>query len=269
MTPYGASEAANELEGYLQSKKVFEAKDEEIKQVLRYAMVLVGLRADTISSISEEAKMVMLAFIRKNYHGHTLDEMKLAFLKAVSRELPLEEKEISCYENFSCEYIGRIMKAYRKWAGEYYRESGLDIKFAEVPLTLPPAKYSPVEWVDDVYQQFLQGKMNLEIIPERVYDIAVEELQLTLPRKKMWELLLQSRDHVLNAYIERKKKLNPEKKFGEYHELTEKIDKLEGLEPVDSCQDGYVNQYVKALALREYFYTLQASNILHVQKQKE
>ena len=85
--------------------------EEDIKQVLRYAMVLVGLRSNNMPS--EEEKFVLLNFIRSNFGNQTPEEIKLAFEWAVSGKLNIDAK---CYENFSCEYFGRIMKAYIDYA---------------------------------------------------------------------------------------------------------------------------------------------------------
>jgi hypothetical protein len=85
--------------------------EEDIKQVLRYAMVLVGLRGNNMPS--EEEKFVLLNFIRSNFGNQTPEEIKLAFEWAISGKLNIDAK---CYENFSCEYFGRIMKAYIDYA---------------------------------------------------------------------------------------------------------------------------------------------------------
>ena len=85
--------------------------EEDLKQVLRYAMVLVGLRGNNMPT--EEEKFVLLNFIRSNFGNQTPEEIKLAFDWAVSGKLNVDAK---CYENFSCEYFGRIMKAYIDYA---------------------------------------------------------------------------------------------------------------------------------------------------------
>ena len=81
--------------------------EEDIKQVLRYSMLLVGLRGNNMPS--EEEKFVLLNFIRSNFGNQTPEEIKLAFEWAVAGKF---EIDVKCYENFSCEYFGRIMKAY-------------------------------------------------------------------------------------------------------------------------------------------------------------
>jgi hypothetical protein len=74
-------------------------------------MVLVGLRGNNMPT--EEEKFVLLNFIRSNFGNLTPEEIKLAFELAVSGKLGIDAK---CYENFSCEYFGRIMNAYIEYA---------------------------------------------------------------------------------------------------------------------------------------------------------
>jgi len=103
--------------------------EEDLKQVLRYAMVLVGLRANNMPT--DEEKFVLLNFIRSNFGNQTPEEIKLAFELAVSGKLGIDAK---CYENFSCEYFGRIMKAYIDYARQ---ETITVIKEIEAPKVIP------------------------------------------------------------------------------------------------------------------------------------
>lgn len=81
--------------------------EEDLKEVLRYVMVLVGLRGNNMPT--DEEKYVILNFIRLNFGNQTPEEIRLAFEYAISGKFEIDAK---CYENFSCEYFGRIMKAY-------------------------------------------------------------------------------------------------------------------------------------------------------------
>ena len=81
--------------------------EEDLKEVLRYVMVLVGLRG--VNMPTDEEKYVLLNFIRLNFGNQTPEEIRLAFEYAIAGKFEIDAK---CYENFSCEYFGRIMKAY-------------------------------------------------------------------------------------------------------------------------------------------------------------
>jgi len=92
--------------------------EEDLKQVLRYSMVLVGIRGNNMPT--EEEKFVLINFIKTNFGNLTPEEIKLAFEWAVSGKLGIDAK---CYENFSCEYFGRIAKSYI----DYSRQSTLTV----------------------------------------------------------------------------------------------------------------------------------------------
>lgn len=85
--------------------------EEDIKQALRYSMLLVGLRGSNLPT--EEEKFVLTNFVKSNFGNNTCEEIKLAFEMAVAGKLNIDSK---CYENFSCEYFGRIMSAYLEYA---------------------------------------------------------------------------------------------------------------------------------------------------------
>jgi hypothetical protein len=81
--------------------------EDDIKEAIRYAMVLVGLRGANMPT--DEEKFVLLNFIRVNFGNQTPEEIRLAFEYAIAGKF---ETDVKCYENFSCEYFARIMKAY-------------------------------------------------------------------------------------------------------------------------------------------------------------
>jgi len=93
--------------------KIRDISQDELKKSIKYAMVIVGLRAQNYPDDLE--KQVLLNFIQEHYGGHTGAEIKLAFEMAVLRQLGVEA---NCYENFSIAYFAGIMEAYRTWARE-------------------------------------------------------------------------------------------------------------------------------------------------------
>jgi len=90
--------------------------EKELKQVLRYSMLLVGLRANNMPT--EEESFVLINFIKLNFGNVTLAEIKLAFDMAVAGKLSIDAK---CYENFSCEFFGRIMARYLEFSAQETR----------------------------------------------------------------------------------------------------------------------------------------------------
>ncbi len=92
------------------------SNEENLKQVLRYSMLLVGLRANNMPT--DEEKFVLINFIKTNFANVTIAQIKLAFDMAVAGKLGVDAK---CYENFSCEFFGRIMARYLEFSAEETR----------------------------------------------------------------------------------------------------------------------------------------------------
>jgi hypothetical protein len=120
LTEWRPSEIGNALAEQLmlatkgQTLRVTDEND--LKQVLRYSMLLVGLRANNMPT--DEEKFVLINFIKSNFANITVAQVKLAFDLAVSGKLGIDAK---CYENFSCEYFGRIMARYLEFNAEETR----------------------------------------------------------------------------------------------------------------------------------------------------
>ena len=56
--------------------------EDDLKQVLRMAMLMVGLRGSNMPT--DEEKYVLLAFIKSNYGNQTPEEIAIAFEMAIS-----------------------------------------------------------------------------------------------------------------------------------------------------------------------------------------
>ena len=113
-------------------------------------MVLVGVRAQNLPNDHE--KTILVNYIKKNYGGHTAEEIKLAFEKAINGEL---EVDATCFENFSVLYFSKVMNAYREWAVS-------QIKFEEevvlpVQLTEEQLRNIQREDVENFYQRLRNG----------------------------------------------------------------------------------------------------------------
>lgn len=167
------------LAAVLQDERIAKcSSDEPLRQALRYAMIIVGLRADNFPQ--EEEKRVLLQFIAQNYGGHTPSEIKLAFDMAVTGKLNLDKKEVICYENFSVLYFSQVMNAYREWSRQAYAH----IRAKEELPALPPSHVSNDEFIDAVYVAWKAGGENFKLIPELAYRVLEPKLNLTRERKR-------------------------------------------------------------------------------------
>jgi hypothetical protein len=119
----------HKFEVALSEPRIRQVSEESLKGVLRYVMILVGLRAQNYPDDIE--KQILLNFISENYGGHTPAEIKLAFEMAITRKLDVE---VNCYENFSVAYFVSIMEAYRVWARDQIKRLPVPIRDRELSL---------------------------------------------------------------------------------------------------------------------------------------
>ena len=149
---------------------------EELKQVLRLVMVKVGLRANNLPNDHE--KQVLIDHIITHYGNHTPNEVRLAFEMALTFKLDLPEKDIPCYENFTCAYVSKIMNAYRKWAIEAYPQ----IK-KEPPMT----ELEPIEMIDWIEEWRNKPIVHLDLIPLCFYDFLVTTDMIQVSKEMKWD----------------------------------------------------------------------------------
>lgn len=117
----------------LNQTRIRNSTPKHLAQALQYVFMLVGLKGDNLPSDLETD--FIMAFAQRHYGNHTPAEVRLAFDLAITRQLPLQERDISCYQSFSVEYFARIMGAYRSWAAE--RMLRLPV---QIPEPVPPTK---------------------------------------------------------------------------------------------------------------------------------
>lgn len=167
---------AQQLAAAMGDKLIRLATVDEVKEVLRYAMMKLGLREKNIPVGIE--KMLLINHIEQLYGGHTLEEIRLAFDMAISGKLDVDP---NCYENFSCEYFSRILKSYRKWAAQEYRE-----------LPTPPAPViefkenlsdeAMEQWLLQEIQYVNTGKP-FEFLPGMLYDYLDKKGEITASKE--------------------------------------------------------------------------------------
>lgn len=148
----------------LEQNTIAKSTVEDLKNVLRLVMVKVGLRAQNFPNDLE--KQVLIEHIISQYGNHTPEEIKLAFDMAIIGKLDIEEKNVTCYENFSCLYFSTIMNAYRKWARETHSQLKKDYpKMIEEKVILTDE--DKAEWLMEWKSM---SDINIELIPLIFYD---------------------------------------------------------------------------------------------------
>jgi len=146
--------------------KIAECTLEQIKYPLRFAMITVGLRAQNFPADAE--KVVLVNFLRRHYPTYTPAEIAFAFELAMARRLDLENP--SCFENFSCEYVGRVLSAYEKWDSRTPKSRSYSHHGHYLPYGLNPEREAAEKW----YRRFMDGEF-ITFIPASVYNILVHD----------------------------------------------------------------------------------------------
>lgn len=128
-------------------------------------MVKIGLRAQNFPS--EEEKGVLIDHILKNYAGHTVEEIRLAFDMAIEGKLGVDA---NCYENFSCLYFSKIMSAYREYSKEEYKQLEATTPVKEIEHKEDMSDVAMEDWFKEKVDQVISGKCTVEFIPIMLYE---------------------------------------------------------------------------------------------------
>lgn len=163
-----------EFQQALKSAKISVENDIRIIETLKIIMLKLGIREANLPSNAE--KVVLISHIRENYSMHTLMEIKLAFDLAIAGKL---ECEADHYENFSCLYFSKIMKAYREWSGRTYKE---------LPQEKPKELPAPVEVITDEQRiadakEIYLSTKNPLFIPVKIWELLKDSVTLSEQQK--------------------------------------------------------------------------------------
>jgi hypothetical protein len=243
----------------IQDVPVKKSSETELKEALRYAMLLVGVRAANLPVDIE--KNVLITHIRQYFGMYTIAEIRLAFELAIVGELNLKPEDVKCYENFSPQYVSMILKAYGKYSSPVIDFN--ERRYKPAKAALPPAEYSPVDLVNVFYHDFLKGEYNPKLVSEIVYDTAFKKCGLRLTEGEMLTAIEMAKEHVVNEYAVRLPLMVSSREDVRSRELREKKIALEKMPVGKACENDDVNHYAKALCLQMWF---QAQKSKGVQK---
>ena len=168
---------------------------ETIKQPLRKIMLMLGITSAAIDAMEEIEKQVLIEFIINEYGTHTISELELAFTKAIKRELDIDDPRH--FNNFSCEYVGRVMSSYRRWSSKAHKE----LPKKEV-LELPPPEFNKLSLVQTFYEEHLKKESKIQLIPNRIYEILEEERCLLFTDEEIDKIKNNAKNSVLHDLSE-------------------------------------------------------------------
>ena len=168
---------------------------EKLLEVLRYAMLKIGLRAANMPQSVEIG--ILIEHIIHNYGNHTAGEIKLAFDMAIAGKLDCDP---NCFENFSCLYFSNVMNAYRIFSKEEKKYIKEPVKELPPP---PPEKQDEemAEWLQDVKEKFNAGEYDFNILPVILYEYALNKGLITGDKKAAWQKAKAIRLERINAEL--------------------------------------------------------------------
>lgn len=115
-----------ELQTYLENKQNIKLRDlvnlEPLKEILRYCVILVGIKKDYLPSDAQKA--VLIDFLTTRLGGYTPHEIKHAFLLAVEGRLNVST---NTYQSFDSIYVSDVLKAYK----DYVTKKGYHMKLQQ------------------------------------------------------------------------------------------------------------------------------------------
>lgn len=171
---------------------------EGLMKVLKYVMLLVGMRANNLPDDLE--KQVLINFIQSNYGGHTVSEIRLAFELAINGQLELKTEDVKSYENFSVLYFSTIMNAYRIWSAQEYKQT---IKEPPPAQRIFTEQELDDQWREDVemfYQRLLRG-WQPEVIPDYFKAILVKDGLMKQEEDIVQFFITRGDKEVKNIYV--------------------------------------------------------------------
>jgi len=151
----------------LLSKKITDATDGEIQDRLLKTFLLVGLRMQHYPD--KLHNQFLINYIRKEYGHKTLDELQLAFELAIKQELDIDDCKV--YDNFSIEYLVRIMNGYRLWL---IAENKKLVKMDDIEVDVIITERDKVNDIETYLNRTDLNLRNLHYIPLYIYDYMIE-----------------------------------------------------------------------------------------------
>jgi len=162
----------------LAGKRIADSNDIEIQQKLLKIFVLVGLRMQHYPD--KLNNQFLINFIKKEYYIKTLDELEFAFELAIKQELDLDDYKV--FDNFSIEYLVRIMNAYRIWLVN--KNKAIQKKIEEIENQVMTTK----EKLDEITSYLNRTDININnlyLIPLYIYDFMNELEFFNLTERQM------------------------------------------------------------------------------------
>lgn len=168
----------------LSAKLISQATEDELKQKLVKIYLLVGLRQQHFPVAEEKA--FLHQYIFQNYGNKTLDELELAFSLAIKGQLNLKLEDYKVFDQFPCEYVSRIMNAYRDWL----KHTSDLVKYMkkETPMIDDKTEISPMEMIEWIEEYKQKDDIILDLIPISFYSFLTDTEVIKVSNEQKWDV---------------------------------------------------------------------------------
>lgn len=221
----------------------------EIGKKLAAIYLMIGLRKQHLPTEIEDK--LLFDYLRLHYSQKTLEEVVFAFDLAIRSELDLRDEEVKVYDQFTCEYLARIMNGYRKWLKDKSNkvEPAKQIVFGNRITSDEEKKKDIEEWMaKDI------SEIKIELIPPYLYDYltSLEMLNLSIEEKyEIREQAIEMRRDILQ------RELDTARENGDKHsdyELKKFIGYIEA-GCIEGIEVARVKDLSKKISVREFLIT--------------
>jgi len=184
-----------ELLQNMEGKKIYDCTDAEIKQVLAYCCLMVGID----KAPADDKKMVLISFMRKYYGTLTNKQIGQAFELVAAGELGNDAQEH--YNNMSPMYLGNVIRTYLQ------KLNGVKQRYETRKRTETVSKSTPEAY----YRRLIKVVEEYNVIPvfwawDEVFEhlSAIEQMaECTSPEQKKEEVIKYMKEKYPNAMLQR------------------------------------------------------------------
>ena len=151
-----------------QSKYIKDCNDREIAEKLSIIYYMIGLRPQHFPTQQEDA--FLFNYIKFNYGFRGIEELVIAFDLAIKDVLDIEDVKV--YDQFSPEYLNRIMNGYKKHITFLAKNIQ---KPTKLPEALPPPPMTREDKIEEIkYWSDKMDSVNKLIVPIYIYDYLID-----------------------------------------------------------------------------------------------
>lgn len=225
----------------IQSQKISESTDKDLSKRFSLIFWMIGLRNQHVPT-DEQMKM-LFQYIRKNFPDRSINEITLAFDKAINNQLEVDDYKP--YDQFTLEYFLRIFNAYRKWSYQLLK----DFQKPEEPKQLPMPETTKEEMQQDIQEYLNRKHLNINFVPPYLFDYCERLGLINLTKEQKFEIYEKAADVRKETLYIQAQSMRKEDiiEYNQYCQLLK-----EGIKNIKGTEVNILKNLSKKIAFIEY-----------------